>query len=165
MNYRIVISILCLCLLAACAPEAIPTPSSAAPTAYPAPATPQEAAQPKNATAYPAPNNPLPTQGSMARGMAFVDKSELVSSKTSPVQYSLKVSGSLPTPCNVLKYDVKKPDAQNRIQVDVYSQVQSDQMCAQVMQPFDTSIPLESLTSGKYSVVVNGSQVGELVVP
>ena len=101
----------------------------------------------------------------MTRGQAFVDSSELVSSNTNPAEYSLKVSGSLPTPCNVLKYEVKGPDDQNRIQVEVYSEVQSGQMCAQVMTPFDTSIPLGDLKSGKYTVVLNENQVGALVVP
>ncbi len=165
MNYRNVISILVLSLLAACVPESIATPPSAAPTAYPVPATPQEAAQPKKLVAYPSPLDPVPNESSMTRGNAFVEKSELVSSKSNPAQYSLNVSGSLPTPCNVLKADLKAPDAQNRIQVDLYSLVKTDQMCTQVLVPFDTSIPLGSLRSGKYAVILNGNQAGELVVP
>lgn len=165
MIYRALISILFLSLLAACAPESIPTPTSAAPTPYLAPATPEVGAQPKDTLTYPAPLAPAPSEGNMTRGEAFVDKSELVSSKSSPVQYSLSVSGTLPTPCNLLKYDVKGPDDQNRIQVDLYSLVQTDRMCAQVLAPFDTSIPLGDLKSGKYTVILNGDQVGDLVVP
>ena len=165
MKYRIVISILLVSLLAACAPESIPTPTTAAPTPYPAAATPQEAAQPKSPTSYPSPLVPPPTESNMTRGEAFVDESELVSTKSNPVQYSLHVSGSLPTPCNALKYDLKGPDAQNRIQVDLYSLAPTDRMCAQVLEPFDTNIPLGDLKSGKYTVILNGSQVGELAVP
>ena len=101
----------------------------------------------------------------MIRGKAFVDKSDLVSPKTSAEQFILQVSGSLPTPCNVLQTSVKTPDEQNRIQVEVYSLLPPDKICAQVLVPFDTSILLGSLKSGKYTVILNGAQVGELTVP
>ncbi len=101
----------------------------------------------------------------MVRGQAFVDKSDLINPKSASDQFVLNVSGNLPTPCNTLQTDVKAPDEQNRIQVEVYSMLQADKVCAQVLVPFDTSVPLGNLKSGKYTVILNGKQVGELSVP
>ena len=175
MFYKVIISILFLSLLAACAPEIIPTPLTTgpagpatltpAPGAYPGPTTPQEETLPKSATSYPIPVPRATNEANMIRGKAFVDKSDLVSPKTSAEQFILQVSGSLPTPCNVLQTSVKAPDEQNRIQVEVYSLLPPDKICAQVLVPFDTSILLGSLKSGKYTVILNGAQVGELTVP
>ncbi len=176
MVYRVIISVLFLSLLAACAPEIIPTPmktepaypptlTPSAPTAYPEPTTPQEETLPKNVVSYPSPLPTTSNEAKMIRGQAFVDKSDLVSPKSSSEQFVLNVSGSLPTPCNLLQTSLKAPDEQNRIQVEVYSLLQPDKICAQVLVPFDTSIPLGSLKSGKYTVILNGEQVGELTVP
>ncbi len=101
----------------------------------------------------------------MIRAKAFVDESNLISPKSSSEQFVLHVSGSLPTPCNQLQTSLKAPDEQNRIQVEVFSLLPPDKMCAQVLVPFDTNIPLGSLKSGKYSVILNGAQVSELTVP
>jgi hypothetical protein len=176
MIYRMAISILCVTLLAACVPATSsspsatqpveqPTSTTAAPSPYPAPLATDAAGQPKNLTSYPYPPATEPNASNMMRGEVFVDKSELVPSKSNPEQYSLEISGSLPTPCNVLKFNVGSPDNQNRIQVELYSLIETDKMCAQVLEPFDTSIPLGSLKSGKYTVMLNDNQVGELVIP
>jgi hypothetical protein len=113
----------------------------------------------------PSPLAPLPDENNMVRGQAFVDTSALVTLKSNPEQYALNVSGSLPTPCNVLKYDIKGPDDQNRIEVELYSLVPTDKMCAQVLKPFETTIQLGSLKSGKFAVSLNGSPVGDITVP
>ena len=168
---KIVISILFLSILAACAPAAtsVPTvpsvPTVAAPTPYPEPAASQATEQPKTLIAYPSPLDPLPDEATLTRGKAFVDKTSLISMESNPVQTALVISGSLPTPCNVLKASMKGPDDQNRIQVDLYSLIKSDMVCAQVMTPFQTTIPLGSLRSGKYTVSLNGKQVGEFTQP
>ncbi len=175
MFYKVIISILFLSLLAACAPEIIPTPLATVPAApptptpaqgaYPAPTSPQGVTQPKDATSNP---SLLPTgtgEANMIRAKAFVDESDLISPKSSSEQFVLHVSGSLPTPCNQLQTSLKPPDEQNRIQVEVYSLLPPDKICAQVLVPFDTNIPLGSLKSGKYTVILNGAQVSELSVP
>jgi hypothetical protein len=175
MVYKFIISVLFLSLLAACAPEMIASPTIAgpanpssstpgAPGAYPVPTTQQGATLPKNVVSYPPPLPTIPNEAKMIRGQAFVDKSDLVSPKSSSEQFVLHVSGSLPTPCNLLQTSLKAPDEQNRIQVEVYSLLPPDKVCAQVLVPFDTTILLGSLKSGKYTVILNGQPVGELTV-
>ena len=164
MFYKVIISILFLSLLAACAPETIPTPLTTMP-AIPATLPPQEETQPKNATSNPSLLPTATNEANMIRGQAFVDKSELISPKSGSEQFVLHVTGSLPTPCNQLQTSLKAPDEQNRIQVEVYSLLPPDKMCAQVLVPFDTSILLGSLKNGKYTILLNGNQVAELTVP
>jgi hypothetical protein len=167
MIEKIVISILFVSLLTACAPAATSVPTEAAPTPYPVQdmPLPQATDQPKTLIAYPSPLDPVPNEGNLTRGKAFVEKADLISLESNPTQIELVVSGSLPTPCNVLKASMKGPDDQNRIQVELYSLVQTDAVCAQVLKPFNTSIPLGSLKSGKYTVSLNGKQVGEFTAP
>ena len=78
-----------------------------------------------------------------------------------PVQIMLALKGSLPTPCNQLRVVDNPPDKQNRIQVEVYSVLDPEQMCAQVLEPFEANIGLGSFPRGHYSVWVNGEMVGE----
>jgi hypothetical protein len=53
------------------------------------------------------------------------------------------------------------PDDQNQIQVEVYSVIDPEQMCIQVLEPLEANIGLGSFPSGHYTVFVNGEQVGE----
>ncbi len=171
---KIVISILFLSLLAACAPAAtsvpatvVPAtvvPTAAAPTPYPGP-MPMATDPQTKLIAYPSPLDQVLDESNLTPGKAFVDKADLVSLESNPAQTYLVVSGSLPTPCHILKASLKGPDDQNRIQVQLYSLVQSDTICAQVLKPFKTSIPLGTLKSGKYTVFLNDKQVGEFTTP
>jgi hypothetical protein len=78
-----------------------------------------------------------------------------------PPQFSLALSGELPTPCNQLRVDVMPPDGENKIVVDVYSLVSPDTMCADVIQPFSENIPLGSFPAGHYTIWINGEKVAE----
>jgi hypothetical protein len=64
--------------------------------------------------------------------------------------------GNLPTPCSLLAWDLGEAGADGRIVLTAYSTVDMDQVCTQVLQPFERSIPLGSFTSGDYVLVVNG---------
>lgn len=107
----------------------------------------------------------LPQAGDadLAVGNAFPDlqSSDLLVLESYPVQINLILRGDLPTPCNQLRIKVTPPDAQNRILVDVYSVVDPDQICTQVLEPFEALVSLGSFASGKYSVFVNGEYLGE----
>ncbi len=170
MIYKAIIVGFILSMLVACAPETIPVPTQTppaqlAPTSYPKPVITQSAVQPKPAVSNPSTQPPSTSGDNMVRAPAFVEKSEVVSPKSASDQFTLTVSGSLPSPCNLLQTNVKAPDDQNRIQVEVYSLLPPDKVCAQVLVPFETSVPLGSLKSGSYTVVLNDKQVGELTVP
>ena len=93
----------------------------------------------------------VPTDENLVRGNAFVDSAELLTLESSPLQFMLALKGSLPTPCNQLRVDVSPPDSENKIVVDVYSVVKADEICAQVVEPFEENVPLGSFPAGHYT--------------
>jgi hypothetical protein len=80
-------------------------------------------------------------------------------------QAILNLSGNLPTPCHKLQTDVSAPDDQKQIKVSVYSLVDPNVICAQVIKPFEAAVPLGTLASGSYTVLVNGQSAGSVTVP
>jgi hypothetical protein len=96
------------------------------------------------------------------RGGVYLDSMEIIQRESYPVQVALVLQGSLPTPCHELRTEVAEPDEQGRIVVDVYSLVDPDEVCIQVLQPFEETVELGSYTQGTFTVWVNGEQVGEV---
>ncbi len=119
-------------------------------------------AYPAPGDAYLSPMKPLPGDNQMIRGNVFIEGKDLLVLESFPPQFVLHLTGALPTPCHQLRAEVSEPDEQNIIKVDVYSITDPDQICIQVLEPFEKDIPLGSFTSGKYSVLVNGEKVGEI---
>jgi hypothetical protein len=114
---------------------------------------------------YPDPLEPIPGEENMNRGEVFIDESGIIILESMPPQFELRIVGNLPTPCHRLRAVVSQPDDQNNIQVDVYTLVNPEEICTQVLQPFDTGIRLGSFTPGKYTVLLNGEKVGEIEAP
>ena len=141
-------------LLAACTPA----------TAYPNDGYPS-ADQPVASDDAAAPGQPSylpqPSDSSLVRAEAFLASSDLLTLESSPLQFSLTLKGSLPTPCHQLRVDVGQPDAQNKVNVDVYAVAKPDRVCAQVLQPFEVNVPLGSFAAGHYFLLVNGTQAAE----
>jgi hypothetical protein len=106
---------------------------------------------------------PQTADASLTAGNAYPDlqSSELLVLESYPVQINLVLRGELPTPCHQLRIQLTSPDAQNRIEVRVYSVVDPDQMCIQVLDPFEATVSLGSFPSGTYVVLVNGEYLGE----
>lgn len=150
-------------ILSACAsPDQVGEPTQA----YPSPG--DEVTSP----AYPGPDESSkapwqPQEGDqrLDRAEAFVQTSEILTLESSPPQFMLHITGSLPTPCHQLRVEVSEPGAENRIQAEVYSLVQPDQVCIQVLEPFDVNVPLGSYAAGNYTVLINGEQIGEFTSP
>jgi hypothetical protein len=129
---------------------------------------------PGEITAIPQPTYPYPVGGEQgAANLLFVPQagdenltmetvypdlqnSEIVLLESDPVQAVLVLRGELPTACHQLRVIVK-PDEQNVTQVEVYSVVDPNTICAQVLQPFEVQVPLGSFYSGEYKVNVNGA--------
>jgi hypothetical protein len=114
---------------------------------------------------YPDPLYPLPGEENMERGEVFIEESGIITLESFPPQYRLHLVGNLPTPCHHLRANVSEPDDQNRIQVEVYSLYDPNEICTQVLAPFENDITLGSYPTGKYSVLVNGEQVAEIDAP
>jgi len=164
-------------LLAACTPSGsqptevpAPTHTSVPPTTAPTvpPATPTaDPNAPVTAVpggeATPAPQlwDPQPSDQALEQGPAYIEGAEVLVLESFPVQIMLNLSGSLPTPCHQLRLTVAKPDAQNQIAVEVYSVVDPGQICTQNLAPFDVAVPLGSFPSGDYTILVNGTPMGE----
>ncbi len=168
--------------LVACSPVALPSPaapggpsdpkpSPAASMPLPPSPSPDEGVssspdQPmNNPTPADQPFAPQPDDARLIAGNAFLDSTELLAAESFPVQYTLRLQGSLPTPCHQLRVKVSPPDASKNVAVDVYSVVDGDMVCAQVLKAFDASVPLGTavpVTNGPYQLLVNGEPVGEL---
>ena len=104
---------------------------------------------------------PKPEDQNLNRGNVYLNDASLVIRESFPPQVSLSVQGDLPTPCNQLRADIGAPDAENKIDVDLYSVTNPDKVCAQVLQPFEVTIDLGTFPSGHYAVWVNGEMAGE----
>jgi len=111
--------------------------------------------------ASPSPLDPIPGEDKMARGEATISESSVLLLESYPAQVMLSLKGTLSTPCHHLRAKVSRPDEQNRIQVEVYSLYNPDEICIQMLQEFKSSISLGSYPNGSYTVWLNGKQVGE----
>ena len=108
--------------------------------------------------------NPLAPQAGdadLTRGNVYINEASLIIRESFPPQISVTITGDLPTPCNQLRAEIHEPDAENRIVVDVYSVVDPDQVCVQVLEPFAESIDLGTYPTGHYTVWVNDQMAGE----
>jgi hypothetical protein len=104
---------------------------------------------------------PQPGDADLTRGNVYINEASLIIRESFPPQISLTLAGDLPTPCNQLRAEVNPPDAENKIVVDVYSVVDPNQVCVQVLEPFEESIDLGTYPTGHYTVWVNGEMAGE----
>lgn len=91
-------------------------------------------------------------------GPVFVETTDILLMESFPVQVALRVTGSLPTPCHRAVWEVS--DNGTTIAVTLASITEPDAMCAQVLEPFDMSIPLGDFESGARVVTLNGDEIG-----
>jgi hypothetical protein len=104
---------------------------------------------------------PKPGDEQLSRGTVFLNEVGLLIRESYPPQISLSASGDLPTPCHQLRAEISEPDQENKINVEVYSVVDPNIACIQVLEPFGAQIDLGTFPSGHYSVLVNGELAGE----
>lgn len=104
---------------------------------------------------------PVPDEANLTRAGVSVTSQELLVKESYPLQVSLHITGTLPTPCHQLKVEVGEPDEQNQIAVEVYSLVNPKQNCIQVLKAFDETVPLGSYPDGTYTVTINGEEAGQ----
>lgn len=156
--------LLLLCgFLTACAPAAptpAATPTNEAPTATTSVSTPTPPAP--LATPEPTLYDPLPSDKDLTRGNVFLEQMEILTLESNPPRYVLSLSGSLPTPCHLLRIRAAAPDAENKIMVEVYALTNPKMMCVQMLKPFEAQFSLGSFPAGRYSIWVNGQNAGEI---
>jgi hypothetical protein len=105
---------------------------------------------------------PKPGDEKLTRGNVYINTASLMIRESYPPQISLSIKGDLPTPCNKLRVKIDAPDQENKIMVDVFSLIDPDKVCIQVLEPFEEYIDLGTFSTGHYSVWVNGKIAGEL---
>lgn len=150
------IYIFAILMMAACAPAAHPTPS---------PDVPVSSENTPGAEAPPAPYLPQAQDATLQRGPVFLDSADLLVMESFPPQFLLSLAGSLPTPCHMLRVNVVQPDAENAIAVEVYSVVDPNVTCIQVLQSFSQGINLGSFPAGRYRVQINAEKTLEFDAP
>ncbi len=153
----------CGSLLASCARLSGPiNPGSTSPPKE-VPSSPVSSGEQPAGVTPVSPLDPIPGEATMKRGEVNIEKSEVVLLGSHPPT-ALSLKGTLPTPCYHLRAKISRPDTENRIQVEVYSLYDPTEICIQMLQAFDTSIPLGTYPDGNYTVWVNGSKIGEFTI-
>lgn len=102
------------------------------------------------------PPYPQPGDAHLREGPAFVEQATLTEREGELV---LRLRGALPTPCHELRVAIAPPDAHNQVKVRVYSVVDPNRMCVQVLAPFEQEVSLHLAASGGYTVLVNDQAV------
>lgn len=91
----------------------------------------------------------------LLRSEAYLDSFEMLVLESFPLQFVFKLDGSLPTPCHQIRALVSPPDTNNRIDIELYSVVDPNTICVQVLEPFSINIALGSFPAGRYHLFIN----------
>ncbi len=155
MSRNLIQMVFVLLVLTACMPVGL-APEE------PVMALPDATAKPEPSPTAQVPESPaLPKEADWLRAPAYVESAELFMQESYPLRVVLKLRGNLPTPCHRLHTEVKPADANNRIDVEVYSLADPDKICIQALAAFELDLDLGSFSAGHYSVWVNGKKIGE----
>jgi hypothetical protein len=124
----------------------------------PPPATPTPSAPSVPPSGY----EPQPGDDKLKRDQVFLgmENSRLVIGESFPAQVSAILNGNLSDPCHQLRVVVTFANAQNQINLEVYSVFDPSVACITVLKPFTASIPLGSYSNSQYTVMVNGERLG-----
>ena len=106
---------------------------------------------------------PQPGDAKLTSGQVFLDlkASSVVIRESFPVQVSAILSGNLSDPCHKLRVVVIPANAQNEINLQVYSVADASMVCITVIEPFTATIPLGNYAGGHFVVYANGQLLGE----
>ncbi len=80
-----------------------------------------------------------------------------------PPRVLLSMTGYMPSVCNELRVEISPPDANFNIFIRTYSLINPAVRCDNVFQQFDIRILLGTYSSGRYTLWINGAQVGDFV--
>ena len=157
-------------------PTTYPGPIISTIPAYPNPEPTMDTSVPTN-PAYPEPGTagtgtlvippsgyePQPGDENMGRDQVYLDlfNSQIVTTATAVNSVEVVLQGDLPDPCHELRVVITPADANNVINLDVYSVIDPAATCIAMVEPFTASIPLGNYASGQYTVMVNDEKLGE----
>ncbi|MDW8059802.1 MAG: hypothetical protein RMK01_06980 [Thermomicrobium sp.] len=100
-----------------------------------------------------------PGTNALEYGLAMVEQVEVRVGEGVPAQVEIDVQGSLPDACAELVEDPTIVVEGQRVTVQVEWQRPRDLVCAQVLRPFTTTIPLGAFPPGEYTLVVNDMEL------
>lgn len=155
--FKCFIMVFLIYMLAACSPAISPA-GTTVPTSLPPVSPEPSAGQASN------PYRPRVGDSELQRSAAYVNSAQVSALESEPPRVELLLAGSLPTPCHELRVDVHAPYEQGRIDADVYSLVDPDKICTQVLADFKASIPLNGYPAGQYNVWVGDVLAGSFTV-
>ncbi len=115
----------------------------------------QPIAEPGPVGSIPEPRPPI--EGSVD-GEVWVTGADVRVMESFPVQIMLDVTGDKPTPCHEIFWTVE--DDGEVIEIEMISQVATEQSCAQVIEPFTIAVPLGSWNEETREIRLNGEVVG-----
>jgi hypothetical protein len=84
-----------------------------------------------------------------------IESVEVQLAESFPVQVFVNVSGYLPDPCWEPREPVVEQDG-SRFNIEIVAERKADQMCPQVIEPYESTIGLGTMEPGDYLVDVNG---------
>ena len=105
---------------------------------------------------------PRPGDEKLKPDQVFLDvlNSRFTTSDVPTTLVQIVLQGNLPDPCHQLRVVVTPPDANNMINVTVYSLVDPGAACITVLKPFEATIPLGNYPDGEFTVMVNDERLG-----
>lgn len=81
----------------------------------------------------------------------------------SPPRAMLNILGYMPSVCNELRVEIHPPDENFRVFIEVYSLVNININCDNVFQQFEANVLFGYYSTGRYTVWINNSLVGDFV--
>ena len=111
------------------------------------------------------PYPPLESDSSLQRDSVVLQSKDLLVQESFPPKYILLLKGALPTPCHKLRVAINEPDIENQINLEVYSVVDPNVICIQILAKLDARIEFNGYPAGNYTVWVNGEKVGNMEIP
>ena len=97
--------------------------------------------------------------GDQAKGPAFVEEVQFIFLESYPVQVRATIVGTVPTPCHEAVAEVTDTDAgAGTVTVDLYSLADPDEVCAQVLEPFEVTVDVGSFETGDYTLIIGEAE-------
>jgi inhibitor of cysteine peptidase len=98
-----------------------------------------------------------PAEGEVLYGKATVEEVSVVFLESFPLQVQVVAKGYLADSCTSIDEVIVK-QADNTFTAEITTRRPAQEMCAQIVQPFEKNIPIDvyGLPAGDYTVDVNG---------
>jgi hypothetical protein len=146
--------VLILFLLVSCAPVPLPQQEPAEDIASPEGDTPSSEGVVPPTPELVVDNQyaPQESDGGLTKAQAFLEIADWVTADN-----KLHLVGSLSTPCHQLR--VSHTLADGKLAFEVYSLIDPNKICAEMIQPFDVFLAVQNMPAEGISILVNGEVI------